>query len=334
MLEFIIQPLHIFLNGVIGKDRKAKKTLAKRLSEERAAYNRLHRENKLLNRQYKEAVVERDRSTVECDRLIHQQNRLSAQCSQLQASFNQSKQACVQLEQTLRRQQQASKAQLAIISQEKKDLISEKEQLYSALNALEHEVKNLERNNADYVGIASDDAKKYAAELKRERDTVSRLLRERGSLKAKLETCLYQQPSEGCANDVAVNDDETALNDTLPEALSSLDLSDVSVAIVGGHDNLHSYVTTKFQKDNGIRKNKIRTLSDDHSSSDLGHVKEKIQGCDFIFVITEYISHKLSRSVMELKKKGSLSGEVVRLDKTGTTAVIKSILSHIASQIT
>ena len=325
MLEFIVQPLRVFLDGVLGKDRKAKQKLTKRLAAERAAYSQLLQNQNDLERDRQQIAADRDRLTANYSQLENQYKQLQTNQSQLQKS-------CAQLDQaraSLLAERATAKKQIEAVSQSNREIALEKAALSLKIEELKTDIKYLKKNNAEYVDMANEDVKKYEQALKQKRDRINQLLREKASLRAKLNICIHQKSSEARDTDSDSNTDKAALNDIPSEILDSLDLSDTSIAVVGGHDNLHSYLTDKLQRKHGIRKNKIRTINDDHGW-DHGNVKERVQNFDYIFVVTEHMSHKLSGSVMDLRSKHSLSGEVIRLDTKGTTTVLKSILSHIA----
>lgn len=148
-------------------------------------------------------------------------------------------------------------------------------------------------------------------------------------LEASLARQVYQYPPLTDTDKSLANEDKVSLNDIDPDVLKGVDLSKVSIALVGGHDNTRHHVIEKLQQAHGLKKRYLHELSHEHTS-DRGQVKEKIKNCDFVFVITGYVSHKLHDSVMQLRDKDALKGDVIRLDNHGTTGVLRDILTYVA----
>ena len=77
MLKFIIQPLQLFLDGAIGKDRQAKHSLPKKLHCSIDECNRLQRQQDCLERSH-------EKLKRACDRITQRQKQLQGEHVQLQ----------------------------------------------------------------------------------------------------------------------------------------------------------------------------------------------------------------------------------------------------------
>ncbi len=311
MFKFVIQPLQLFLDGAIGKDRQANRSLTKKLHLARADCDYLQRQQDALERSHKKLKQT-------CDRITQQQKQLQNEYVQLQKRCEE-----------LALAKEKSEKQLAIA-------INHNEQLTAKQSALVLQIQEKEIEIKQLVKLADDDEKGFLAQAEKltlalnnkERENVQ-LVGEIAVLEASLARQTYQHPQIFESEKSLTNDDKTPLNDINPEVLKCVDLSNVSIALVGGHDNTRHHVIEKLQQVHGLKKRHLHELSHEHTS-DRGQVKEKIKNCDFVFVITGYISHKLHDSVMQLRDKDALKGDVVRLDNHGTTGVLRDILTYVA----
>ncbi|PZO09723.1 MAG: hypothetical protein DCF25_21420 [Leptolyngbya foveolarum] len=311
MFEFIIQPLQLFLDGAIGKDRQAKRSLTKKLHLARADCEYLQRQQDCLEQSHQKLKQT-------CDRITQRQKQLQSEYVQLQKRFG-----------VLAVAQQKAEEQWAIAVDCNERLTVEQSTLAVQLQDLETEIKQL-------VKLADDDEKRFSAQaenltlaLENEKRENVQLTGEIAVLEASLARQTYQQPQPSNAGKSPTHDHKIPPNDINPDVLKCVDLSEVSIALVGGHDNTRHHVIEKLQQAHGLKKRHLHELSHEHTS-DRRQVKEKIKNCDFVFVITGYISHKLHDSVMQLRDKDALKGDVVRLDNHGATGVLRDILTYVA----
>ncbi|MGB3767256.1 MAG: DUF2325 domain-containing protein [Phormidesmis sp.] len=305
MFEFIIQPLQLFLDGAVGKDRQAKRSLTMKLHHARADCDRLR---------YQQTRLERDHEKLKqtCDRVTKRQKQLQKRCDAMASA------------------QKKTEKQLAIAAKRHKQLTAKQ-------SALALQIQELKIENNQLVKLADDDEQRFTAQAEKlklaltgERQKNAQLTGEIIVLEASLARQAYQYPQPVNPDKSPTNRPKIPLNIDL-ETLNGVDLSDISIALVGGHDNTRHHVIEKLQQAHGLKKRYLHELSHEHTS-DRGNVKEKIKNCDFVFVITGYISHKLHDSVMQLKDKDAIKGDVVRLDNHGASGVLRDILTHIAHQ--
>lgn len=108
------------------------------------------------------------------------------------------------------------------------------------------------------------------------------------------------------------------------QSFRNIDLSDIRVAIVGGHQTMMSYVESTLYQENHLRD--FRPLSKDTHLSTKAF-KEKLKKVDLILVVRGYMSHSMSQIVDDLETKGQLRGEVIRLPTTCTSgpAIVRII---------
>jgi len=314
MLEFVMQLLQGFINGVLGKNRREKYKLTERLRAERTEYDRLAKEQEQQLRTNEQLIKERDRISKQYSQTQREHQQLQRSHNQLTSQHTQLQQAYKQLE----HKHHNSEGQQKELEKQLANAISQREAIA------------LERDKL--VEMAAEDERKLNSQLSEERSNIAQLRRKKTSLEAKLSNCLYRHAPVANAEKSGENKDKTATDNSEPEALNDLNLEDFAIAIVGGHDSLRQYIIEELKQKHSVRKNNIRELSAEHSS-DHGRVKDKIQHCHFVFIITESISHRLGNAVMDLRNKGALEGEVIRLDKTGHHSVLSTMLKHIADQM-
>lgn len=301
MFELIIQPLQLFFNGASGKDRQAKRRLTKKLRQARVDYDYLRYDQDCLERNYQEINQERDRLKLEGDRLINQHNQLKENYLQLQQRHSQLKENYLQLEQNHKNwtvEQEETRKLFTIASDENKKFAVEKENL--------------------------------ALRLQVAKDENIQLFGEVAVLEDELMRQSYQHTQHNHQTQQIANTHKTSVSAVSLECLSNIDLSDTSIAVVGGHDNTRHHVIKSLRDNHGIKKHHIHEVSHDRTS-DRGSIKDKIQHCDFVFIITGYMSHTLSKSVMQLKHKAAIKGDVIPLEPRGATGVLREILTYIAS---
>ncbi|MEM8810951.1 MAG: hypothetical protein AAGF01_33500 [Cyanobacteria bacterium P01_G01_bin.38] len=107
-----------------------------------------------------------------------------------------------------------------------------------------------------------------------------------------------------------------------------VDLSELHLALVGGHDATRREVIRELTERYGLKK-WVELPPFEHSSSGLVQIRPRLQRCDLIVVITGYMNHKLTDSINRLKASGALSGEVMLVNCRGKTGVIREILKHV-----
>jgi hypothetical protein len=109
-----------------------------------------------------------------------------------------------------------------------------------------------------------------------------------------------------------------------------VDLSDFSLALVGGRPPTRQEVFAELSEHYGLQKHRyVEVPPIREKNINRSRLKEKISGRDLIAVIVTYIGHDLTDMVSELKESGALSGEIIWVNESGKTGIVRSILAHI-----
>ncbi len=112
--------------------------------------------------------------------------------------------------------------------------------------------------------------------------------------------------------------------------LGQLDLSAVSVALIGGHETTHREVTEALKK-YGLKRC-VHIPPHSIASHSRSQIKDKISNCDLILTITTYVDHSVSQCVKQLKETHMLTGEVIRISSKGKSGVVREILQYFSAQ--
>lgn len=126
------------------------------------------------------------------------------------------------------------------------------------------------------------------------------------------------------------DDSAEADDESYPLAdLEQVDLSEVTVALIGGHETTHREVTEALKK-YGLKRC-VHIPPHSIASHSRNQIKEKISNCDLIVTITTYVDHSVSQCVKQLKETRMLAGEVIRTSCKGKSGVVREILEHFAT---
>lgn len=109
---------------------------------------------------------------------------------------------------------------------------------------------------------------------------------------------------------------------------AKVDLSELHLALVGGHDATRREVIRELTEQYGLQR-WVELPPFQRSSSKLAQVKSQIQRCDLIVVITGYMNHAMTDCINRLKTSGALSGEVMLVNCRGKTGVVREILQRV-----
>lgn len=113
---------------------------------------------------------------------------------------------------------------------------------------------------------------------------------------------------------------------------SELDLSTLSLGIVGGHRATRRGVIRLLSENYGLRTwAEIPPLHE--ATTRQSELRAKICRCDLIVIITGYMSHPLTHAVYGLKEAGALAGKVVLLNCRGRSGVVREVLAEAAKII-
>jgi hypothetical protein len=123
-----------------------------------------------------------------------------------------------------------------------------------------------------------------------------------------------------------------ARNEPIPEQIieetSPVDLSEIRVALVGGHESVRREVIYELSKEHGLR-DPIEVAPSREAHIDQSSVQTKIANATLIAVITGYMGHDLSGIVRNLQQAGSLSGKVCWLSCRGKSGVVREVLAAV-----
>jgi len=114
-----------------------------------------------------------------------------------------------------------------------------------------------------------------------------------------------------------------------PEALDLIDLSNISLALVGGHETTHREVTEELKK-YGLKRC-IHVPPHSRESNSRHQIKDKIGSCDLVVTITSYVDHSVSNCVKQLKETSMLTGEVIRVHCHGKSGVVREVLQYFST---
>ncbi|UZQ53825.1 hypothetical protein OOK60_15205 [Trichothermofontia sichuanensis B231] len=236
------------------------------------------------------------------------------------------------IEISLEAEQAKQKAQdlerhLAQLAEEKKAAeelsLSLQEQLESQPRSLVP-APELERLKADLEKAKTEEEQAF--------ELIEQIEREKGQIereKVDVQNQLYQLEYEyGLILQKNEELEERLVQYEAEQSFRNIDLSDIRVAIVGGHQTMMSYVQSTLSQENHLRD--FRPLSKDTHLSTKAF-KEKLKKVDLILVVRGYMSHSMSQIVDDLETKGQLRGKVIRLPTTCTSgpAIVRIIREEI-----
>ncbi|MGC1308294.1 MAG: hypothetical protein WA885_13785 [Phormidesmis sp.] len=103
------------------------------------------------------------------------------------------------------------------------------------------------------------------------------------------------------------------------------ELAGIYLGIVGGQDATRQEVIRALSEQHGLQRwVEIPALQESNIHKRV--LREKIERCDLIVIVTAYMSHSLTKAVYGLKAAGALSGEVVLLNFRGKSGIVREIL--------
>lgn len=109
-----------------------------------------------------------------------------------------------------------------------------------------------------------------------------------------------------------------------------VNLSEVSLALIGGHETTHREVTEELKK-YGLKRC-VHVPPHSIASNSRNQIKDKISQCDLIVTITSYVDHSVVRCVKQLRDTQMLAGEVIRVSCHGKSGVVREILDYFAAR--
>ncbi|MGP1373793.1 MAG: hypothetical protein ACTS3T_13270 [Almyronema sp.] len=335
------------------KLRRQLETLQTRVEKLQTLNSRLKRQNSTLTQQ-NQALTRRLESF---QQVATENQHLNQQIQQLTTAQAASQRTIADLQlanssleneiQTLLQQADAETQQLA---QQNQALITERDRLQRLIDS---EIQLLKKRNQQLIKERDDlqlqvlEQEEHIDELLAERQIDhainseiqqiqkrnQQLARERDDLQLKVWE-QEQQINELLAYIAQTEEDldsEDAADLPLIETADVVDLSTLTLALVGGHEATRRGVIEALSTEHGL-KHWVEVPPFSNISAGRSKVKAKIQSCDLIVMITGYMSHKLTKNVYGLKESGALTGEIVPLSCRGKSGVIREVLKYVAQR--
>jgi len=103
-------------------------------------------------------------------------------------------------------------------------------------------------------------------------------------------------------------------------------LASIRLALVGGHQATRREVIRELCENYGLQ-NCVEVAPSSEVYISRSNVQAQISNCNLIAVITGYMGHDLSQIVSDLKKDGTLTGDVFFLACRGKSGVVRAILN-------
>lgn len=116
-----------------------------------------------------------------------------------------------------------------------------------------------------------------------------------------------------------------------PADLATVDVSGTKLALVGGHDSTRRGVIHQLVEHHGLLHWVELPPFEKHSIG-RSNIKAKISDCDLIVLITGYMRHKQTDSIVRLRKLGALSGDILLVSCRGRSGVVREILTYISQK--
>lgn len=126
----------------------------------------------------------------------------------------------------------------------------------------------------------------------------------------------------------SINQADSA-GETLSVNLATVDISGTKLALVGGHDSTRRGVIHELVEHHGLLHWVELPPFEKHSIG-RSNIKAKIYNCNLIVLITGYMRHQQTDSIVQLRNLGALSGDVLLLNCRGKSGVVREILSYVS----
>ncbi len=297
MFKSLIQPLQLFIKGASGKDRHQKQQLAQQLISLQVAYDRLQES---------------------CETLQHEHDTLQRNVEQLQKRYSK-----LQRDRNiLQRDRNELNALFNYADKENKGLDAEKDEMRSRIQKLEAEKAALHSK----VVFLEHKLGLRAYESGTNNDQADANSKAVDSQPASLLSTA--EPLAPTAADVISANLEPNLG-AEQDTEFMVDLSDVSLALVGGHETTHREVAEELKK-YGLKRC-IHVPPHSRESNNRHQIRDKISNCDLVVTITSYVDHSVSNCVKQLRDTQMLTGEVIRVHCHGKSGVVREVLQYFAT---
>ncbi|MEL6939106.1 MAG: DUF2325 domain-containing protein [Cyanobacteria bacterium J06598_1] len=235
------------------------------------------------------------------DQLQQQHDGLKQKHTQLQQRFDRLQHSQSDLNQSLKRHKLDLDEFIDVADTDAKALSLEIEDLQQRLRQSEEEKEDVQNRNGVLIG--------RIAFLENQADLVS-----------------YQDVADVGGDPAPRADGEKrSLNRSIDSA-EPVDLSDISLALVGGHETTYREVT-KALEEYGLKRC-VHVPPHSVESSDRNRIKDKISNCDLVITITSYVDHSVSKCVKSLKDTQMLAGECIRVSCHGKSGLVREVLQY------
>ncbi|MEL7350501.1 MAG: DUF2325 domain-containing protein [Cyanobacteria bacterium P01_A01_bin.116] len=335
MFKSIFQPLQLFIKGASGKDRHEKQQLMQQVLTLQLAYDDLQ-ENCDQQLETKQAV---------CDQLQHECNALKQKYTHLQTRYD----SLQQQQKKLQNEHTDLTAVFNYAEQENKDFSTNNQQLCQQLQQLQKDNQVLKSETiylAQQLEIKAYQQPETHARLSEpastgrspSASTASSLAHQAGnqagsqvSSQAGSQAGSHLANGKLLARDSISQQPGVSLGGTSAEVnFDGVDLSTISLALIGGHETTHREVSAALRK-YGLKRC-VHVPPHSIASNSRSQIKDKISQCDLVITITSYVDHSVVRCVKQLKEAQMLAGEVIRMSSHGKSSVVREVLSYFATR--
>lgn len=198
--------------------------------------------------------------------------------------------------------------------------------------SLQEKYSGLQRDRNEFKDLF-DWAEKENKEMRSQLQKLSRenadLIGKIAVLENQISIQAYQNQDSLSSEDVTADSEETDDETYQLAGLEQVDLSEITVALIGGHETTHREVTEALKK-YGLKRC-VHIPPHSIASHSRNQIKDKISNCDLIVTITTYVDHSVSQCVKQLKETRMLAGEVIRISPKGKSGVVREILQYFAA---
>ncbi|MEO1392323.1 MAG: DUF2325 domain-containing protein [Cyanobacteria bacterium J06634_5] len=335
MFKSIFQPLQLFIKGASGKDRHEKQQLMQQVLTLQLAYDDLQ-ENCDQQLETKQAV---------CNQLQHECNALKQKYTHLQTRYD----SLQQQQKKLQNEHTDLTAVFNYAEQENKDFSTNNQQLCQQLQQLQKDNQVLKSETiylAQQLEIKAYQQPETHARLSEpastgrspSASTTSSLAHQTGNQagnqvghQAGSQAGSHLANGKLLARDSISQQPDVSAGGTSAEVdFDGVDLSTISLALIGGHETTHREVSAALRK-YGLKRC-VHVPPHSIASNSRSQIKDKISQCDLVITITSYVDHSVVRCVKQLKEAQMLAGEVIRMSSHGKSSVVREVLSYFATR--
>ena len=344
-LNGLQRQIQLFVDGISGQDRRINRELRQRIETLQIRLENLQRQNQALETGNKTLAQqlqalqsvsqENQRLKQEMQQLTLEQRNLQATAASWQSRFqvanSESQRLTQQNQQILAERdnlQRIVDSEIQLLKNRNYKLSEERDDLQLKVWEQAEQIEELHAENQDGLQSAIDQeiqqVKKRNLQLLKERDDFQLKVWEQEQQITELLDYIAQTGEDPEA-------DELTDDSSLSEIAQTVDLSALSLALLGGHGATRRGVIETLSAQHGL-KQWVEIPPFSNISAGRNKVKAKVQSCDLIVVITGYMSHKLTNNIQSLKESGALTGDVLLLSCRGKSGVIREVLNYVTQK--